>query len=85
MSFHFFFANKGDFLLDKIPSIVAISTSRKLSSNASYAMRIRRASDDAELDVGFAGNSIDNKAIKDFGGYNLLGYTEDLTNPVWTK
>ncbi len=83
MSFHFFFANKGDFLLDKIPSIVAISTSRKLSSNASYAMRIRRASDDAELDVGFAGNSIDNKAIKNFGGYNLLGYTEDLTNPIW--
>ena len=83
MSFHFFFANKDDFLLNKIPSIVATSTSRKLSSNASYAMRIRRASDDAELDVGFAGNAIDNKAIKDFGGYNLLGYTEDLTNPIW--
>jgi hypothetical protein len=83
MSFHFFFANKGDFLLNKIPSIVAISTSRKLSSNASCAMRIRRDSDDAELDVGFAGNSIDNKAIKDFGGYNLLGYTEDLSNSSW--
>ena len=85
MSFHFFFANKGDFLLDKIRSIFATSTSRKLSSNASYAMRIRRDSDDAELDVGFAGNSIDNKAIKDFGGYNLLGYTEDFTHSSWLK
>lgn len=85
MSFHFFFANKGDFLLDKIRPIFAISTSRKLSSNASYAMRIRRASDDAELDVGFAGNSINNKAIKDFGGYNLLGYTEDFNNSIWNK
>ena len=84
MSFHFFFANKGDFLLDKLRPIFAISTSRKLSSNASYAMRIRRASDDAELDVGFAGNSIDSKAIKDFGGYNLLGYTEDLSNSSWS-
>ena len=85
MSFHFFFANKGDFLLDKIPSIVAISTSRKLSSNASYAMRIRRASDDAELDVGFAGNSIDNKAIKNFGGKNLWSYTNNFSNSVWIK
>jgi len=80
MSFHFFFANKDDFLLDKLRPIFATSTSRKLSSHASYAMRIRRASDDAELDVGFAGNSIDEQAIKDFGGYNLLGYTENVEN-----
>lgn len=84
MSFHFFFAKTDNFLLDKLPSIFSASTSRKLSSNASYAMRIRRASDNAELDVGFAGNSIDEQAIKNFGGYNLLGYTEDLTNAVWT-
>lgn len=83
MSFHFFFAKTDNFLLDRIPSIFSASTSRKLSSNASYAMRIRRASDDAELDVGFAGNSIDDNAIKDFGGYNLLGYTEDLTSTNW--
>ena len=83
MSFHFFFAKTDNFLLDKIPAIHAISTSRKLSNYASYAKRIRRESDDAELDVGFAGNAIDKQAIKDFGGKNLLGYTEDLSNSAW--
>lgn len=60
-------------------ALVALSTSRKLTSNATHAMRIRRESDNIETDIGFAGRNIDKQAIKDFGGYNLLGYTEDLS------
>lgn len=49
------------------------------------AIRIIRASDNAELDIGFVNNDLDEQAIKDFGGYNLLGYTEDLTHSSWLK
>ncbi len=64
-------------------AIVALSAGRKLTPSADKCMRIRRASDNDETDIAFIGGNIDEQAINDFGGYNLLSYTEDLSNSVW--
>jgi hypothetical protein len=64
-------------------AIVALSAGRKLTDFANKCMRIRRASDNAETDIAFVGGNIDEQAINDLGGYNLLGYTEDLNNNIW--
>jgi hypothetical protein len=59
---------------------VVLYSLRKTTPQATKAIRIRRDSDSVEQDIGFAGKDLNQQAIKDFGGYNLLGYTEDLTN-----
>lgn len=71
-------------IYDKLDALVAFSM-RKISLAQNNCLRIRRDSDDAEIDVGFSGGWLDEQAIKDFGGYNLLSYTEDLTNNLWLK
>ena len=71
-------------LIQSLNPVVAYSISRRLSSIADKLIRVRRASDNSELDIGFVSGILDTQALIDFGGYNLLGYTEDLTNPVWT-
>ena len=72
-------------LVEILSPIVAYSISRRLSSIADKLIRVRLGSDNSELDIGFKNNVLDTQALIDFGGYNLLGYTEDLTNAVWTK
>ena len=71
-------------IYDRFNPLVVYSMRKTLLSQ-NKCIRIRRDSDDAEIDVGFSGGWVDEQAIKDFGGYNLLGYTEDLTNAVWSK
>lgn len=71
-------------LLDDINSAAAYSV-RKLKSDASQCLRIRRSSDNSELDIGFSGKWIDQNSIKTFGGYNLLKYTQELDNASWNS
>lgn len=78
---------KKPFILDTFnPNriLFAFSTARALSSLSS-PLQIRRASDNAVLNIGYPGGVIDEQAIKDFGGKNLLGYTEDFSNSSWLK
>lgn len=56
-------------LLDllSVSSLCAVSCSRKLRTNYSgAALRVRRSSDSAEQDIGFAGNLVDTAAIATF-------------------
>lgn len=72
-------------LLQSLNPVSGLSTSRRLSSSADKLMRVRLGSDNSELDIGFKNNVLDTQALIEFGGYNLLGYTEDLTNNLWVK
>ena len=56
---------------------------RKTTPQATHAIRIRRDSDSVDKDIGFLGKDFNQQAIEDFGGKNLLSYTEDLTSPNW--
>ncbi len=60
------------YLLDDYPSAwLARSISRLLKSDyAGSAIRIRRSSDNTELDIGFAANELDQSAITSFVGAN---------------
>jgi hypothetical protein len=64
---------------------VVLYSLRKLTSQATKAIRIRRDSDSVEKDIAFVGKDLDQQAIKDFGGKNLLSNTEDLNNPFYFK
>ena len=78
---------KKPFILDTFNPddvLFSFSIARALSSFSS-PLQIRRGSDSAVLNVGYPGGVIDEQAIKNFGGYNLLGYTEDLTNGFYLK
>ena len=70
-------------LIQSLNPVVAYSTSRRLSSSADKLMRVRLDSDNSEIDIGFVGGILDTQSLIDFGGYNLLGYTEDLTHSSW--
>ena len=58
---------------------VALYSLRKITPQATKAIRIRRDSDNVEQDIAFVGKDLDEQSIKDFGGYNLLGYTENFS------
>lgn len=64
---------------------VVLYSLRKLTPQATKAIRVRRDSDNVEQDIGFVGKDLDQQVIEDFGGYNLLGYTQDLTHSSWLK
>lgn len=56
-----------NFLLAKYPGAAAAFSLRKLSpSYTSNAIRIRRASDNAEQDIGFTGEDLDTAAVNSF-------------------
>jgi hypothetical protein len=63
-------AAAADLLLDSYPNAAAAYSVRKLDKDYSGScMRIRRASDDAETDIGFDGNgNLDTSAISTYGG-----------------
>lgn len=79
--------------LDEITGAqLAFSASRKLrDAYSGSAIRIRRSSDDAEQDIGFSGNDIDESAITTFAGsnsayvvtaYDQSGNSLDFTYPT---
>lgn len=53
------------YLMDIHPAPVAYSV-QKINSTATLCLRVRRASDNAELDIGFSGNSVDTSSILSF-------------------
>jgi hypothetical protein len=56
-----------DFLLDSFPSAAAAYSLRKLrSAYTGSAIRVRRASDNTELDIGFVLNQLDTSALTTF-------------------
>ena len=69
------------------PTHVLLSLRKLNPSYSGSAVRIRRESDDTEIDIGFDSNgNLDNSALESFAaGYNMLGYTEDLNNAKWEK
>lgn len=57
------------FLLGTVPSAAFAFSLRRLRSDYTGAcLRVRRSSDDGELDIGFAGNVLDETALLDFVG-----------------
>jgi hypothetical protein len=84
----YFFKNKkkSSLMLDQIRTAVAAYSTRKLKSTASKAIRVRRSSDNAELDIGFVGNNLDIASLSGFIGaesgyiskwYDQSGYGND--------
>ena len=67
-------------LVESLNPVSGLSMSRRLSSSVDNLIRVRLGSDNSELDIGFKNNVLDAQSLIDFGGYNLLGYTEDLAN-----
>lgn len=65
-----------EYLVDKYSPEYAYSL-RKLSSTATKAIRVRRNSDNAEQDIGFNGDDIDESAITSFVGSNS-GYVAKI-------
>jgi hypothetical protein len=77
------------FLLDNFSGSPAAFSLRKLSGCAAKAIRVRRSSDDIELDIGFSGNDLDTSALETFCGvgdgfvvtwYDQSGFGNDATN-----
>lgn len=63
--------NTGSFLLDLFPSSVGAYSLRKLrASYTGNCIRIRRANDNAEIDIGFVSNVLDTATISTFCGLN---------------
>ena len=58
----------GGLLLDLYPGASFAISLRKLSSFATSAIRVRRGSDSAELDIGFVGNDLDAASLLAFCG-----------------
>lgn len=57
---------------------------KKLSKETSVCMRVRRTVGGDEKDIGFdSQGNVDSNALIDFGGYNLVQYSEDFSNVVW--
>ena len=86
----------GSYLVDDYSPIVAYSVN-KISSTATLCCRVRRASDNAEQDIGFVGDVIDTASIETFVGFGndafitsiynqgTGGGIYDLNNPVLTN
>jgi hypothetical protein len=58
---------EGSGLLDRYSASVAFSL-RRLRDSATRAIRVRRSSDSAELDLGFVGNNLDTASLLTFCG-----------------
>lgn len=76
----------GTLLLDLYPSAAVAYSLRKLrTAYTGSAIRIRRSSDNTEQDIGFIGENLDTQTMLDFVGYNLLTYSEDVSQTSWVK
>jgi hypothetical protein len=67
-------------------SAAAAYSTHQLKSSATNCMRVRRSSDNAETDIGFtASGDLNTAALMNHVGYqNLLTYSEQADNVVWT-
>ena len=74
-------------LLDTYSGETVAYSLRKLRTDYSgSAIRVRRASDNTEQDIEFdSSGNLDVNSIKNFVGYNLFSYSEDLAQSVWIK
>lgn len=68
------------FILDTVTALNGYSL-RKLKSTATKSIRVRRSSDNAEQDIGFVGEDLDESALTTFVGAND-GYVVTLYNQV---
>lgn len=75
-------------LLDSVTAYAAWSL-RKLSSVHTYAIRVRRSSDNAEQDIGFVNNSLDTASLLTFcgagSGYIVTKYDATGNGRHWTQ
>jgi hypothetical protein len=73
-------------LLDTYTGAAVAYSLRKLrTAYTGAAIRVRRSSDNAEQDINFVGGDLDTQSLLDFVGYNLLTYSEDISQAVWAK
>jgi hypothetical protein len=77
----------GLLLLDAYSGGSAAFSLRKLrAAYTGSAIRVRRASDNAEQDIGFVNNQLDTGSLSSFAGsQNLLLYSEQFDQPTWQK
>jgi len=75
------------YVLDEYSGAAAAYSLRKLSSTyGGSAVRVRRASDNTEQDIGFVGQDLDETALMNFVGYqNLLQRSEEFGDTYWNK
>jgi hypothetical protein len=74
------------FLIDSFPSITMGFDFRKLrSAYSGNAIRVLRTSDNTEQDFGFVSNEVVGSDIVDFVGWNLLAYSEDISQTTYQK
>lgn len=75
----------GSLLLDSYPNAAVAYSLRKLrSAYTGSAIRVRRSVDNVEQDFGFVNNVLDTDSLLDFVGYNLLTYSQDTTQAVYS-
>jgi len=71
---------KPSFILDDIDANMLYFSTVKLSSNDTLAVRVRRSSDNAEKDIGFAGKALDVQDLLSFvgsgNGYIVSTYSQ---------
>jgi hypothetical protein len=77
-----------DLLLDFYPNALAAYSFRRIRKGyTGPCIRVRRSSDNTEMDIPFDSNNVlDEGALLNFiGSPNQLTYSQDFTNAVWTK
>ena len=78
-------------LTSSITSSLALSIRKLRSAYTGPAIRVRRSLDNVETNIGFLANgNLDTAALKSFaaagtGGRNLVRWSEQMDNAVWTK
>lgn len=60
--------NKANLILDNIDSAVLSLALKKLKTSATQCIRVRRDTDNTELDIGFVGNVLDTTTLLNFCG-----------------
>jgi hypothetical protein len=79
---------QSNLLLDYYTNSLAAYSFRKLKKDyTGPCLRVRRSSDNTEMDIPFnSNNEVNETAILNFvGSPNKLTYSQDFTNAVWTK
>lgn len=75
----FIYAASVSYLVDDYSPVVAYSVD-KISSTATLCCRVRRASDNAEQDIGFSGNLMDVASVETFVGTGNQAYLVKVYN-----
>lgn len=83
-------AERGKYFAEKYSPLAAYSIARRLHPNQQYVFRGRidgiGPAETLEKNFGFdAQGNLDEAAVAEFGGYNLLSYSEEFENAYWTK